>query len=225
MEENYGVERGSYIWGRSVHNIRIERLWRDVTQGFGLKWYNFFFSLEVELGLLPDIDEHIWLLHYLFLPSINQDAHEWAGSWNSHNLQLQNERDRSPQDMFFFGAIQEGLRGPTGAPTHLEEHVEHVATYGVDWQDLGDATLLRHHNENNPHELEDLDHRRTRQPPHLSLVEVPAFNCPFESEEQLEIFNDALLAMPEYHSRDMTQRKSLWVQALDLLELLLPHSQ
>ncbi|KAJ3924143.1 MAG: hypothetical protein NXY57DRAFT_866981, partial [Lentinula lateritia] len=36
-----------------VHNIRIERLWRDVTQGFGLKWYNFFFSLEVELGLLP----------------------------------------------------------------------------------------------------------------------------------------------------------------------------
>jgi hypothetical protein len=59
MEAARGIERGSYIWGRlvligvrlminislvdrSVHNICIERLWCDFTQGFGAKWKIFF---------------------------------------------------------------------------------------------------------------------------------------------------------------------------------------
>ncbi|KAJ7094476.1 hypothetical protein B0H15DRAFT_737069, partial [Mycena belliarum] len=46
-----GYRRGSYIYGRSVHNTRIERLWLDWTQGVGLKWYDFFMSLEHNYGL------------------------------------------------------------------------------------------------------------------------------------------------------------------------------
>lgn len=252
MEENYGVERGSYIWGRqvfiistiyfynnssssyrSVHNVRIERLWRDVTQGFGLKWYNFFYALEAESGLSPDNDGHIWLIHYLFLPSITQDAHDWAGAWNAHRLRLSNEIDRSPNDMFFFGVLQNGLRGPQGVAdatnlmTHLEEDIENLATYGVDWHDLADPAILHHHNEHNPNEVEDIENlypRNTRQPEHLSLVEIPAFHCPFPSSEQLELFDESLLAMPEYYSRGMEDRKTLWIQALDLLLTLLPIS-
>ncbi|KAJ7433788.1 hypothetical protein FB451DRAFT_1064009, partial [Mycena latifolia] len=38
---------------RSVHNTRIERLWYDVTHGFGKKWKVFFLDLEANHGLNP----------------------------------------------------------------------------------------------------------------------------------------------------------------------------
>ncbi|KAI0371588.1 hypothetical protein BV20DRAFT_1051599 [Pilatotrama ljubarskyi] len=76
MEEVRGLGRGSYIWGRSVHNIRIERLWVDVTSGFGSKWKEFFHQLEAQHGLNVDNDAHVWLLHHLFLEAINRDAEQ-----------------------------------------------------------------------------------------------------------------------------------------------------
>ncbi|KAJ7605090.1 hypothetical protein FB45DRAFT_706677, partial [Roridomyces roridus] len=36
---------------RSVHNIRIERLWVDFTRGIASKWVDFFFELELYYGL------------------------------------------------------------------------------------------------------------------------------------------------------------------------------
>lgn len=62
---------------RSVHNTRIERLWYDVTHGFGEKWKKFFYLLESHHGLNPLAPAHIWLLHHLFLAAINEDAQEW----------------------------------------------------------------------------------------------------------------------------------------------------
>ncbi|KAJ7123909.1 hypothetical protein C8R46DRAFT_1169561 [Mycena filopes] len=35
METHRGPGCGSYIWGRSIHNTRIEQLWYNVTHGFG----------------------------------------------------------------------------------------------------------------------------------------------------------------------------------------------
>jgi hypothetical protein len=75
-----------------VHNIRIERLWVDVTRGFGTKWKVFFQMLESNHGLDLDKDAHIWLLHFLFLGYINSDADAWMRAWNMHTLSHQGDR-------------------------------------------------------------------------------------------------------------------------------------
>ncbi|KAG6850294.1 hypothetical protein H0H93_015236 [Arthromyces matolae] len=223
MESNFGVLRGSYIWGRSVHNIRIERLWVDVTRAFGVKWYNFFSDLELHAGLDPNQDTHIWLLHTLFLPSLNQDAMEWAETWNRHNIRFEDERDRSPRDMFFFGVLQLGLRGESGIVEPINEDVDDIAAYGVDWADLADRSLLTHHTQRNPNGEELLNSNgNTRQPEHLALVEIPSFECPL-TDEEAEIFGEAIISIPQIASgtRDMIERRSSWAQALALLNVFL----
>ena len=67
-------------------------------------------DLEAHHGLDPSQPAHIWLLHHLFLNSVDQDAQEWANAWNSHKLQMKGQRERSPCDMFSFGMLQEGPR-------------------------------------------------------------------------------------------------------------------
>ncbi|KAF8217968.1 hypothetical protein K438DRAFT_1557595 [Mycena galopus ATCC 62051] len=219
MEEMYGPEHGAYIWGRSVHNIRIERLWCDVTRGFGRKWSNFFLSLEVGCGLQPDRDAHIWLLHHLFLPAINHDASDWASAWNEHKIRFDNDRTRSPRDLFFFGMIENGLRGFEDFPeaSEADEDVDDIDAYGIDWEELHDADIMAHHAEHNADQ--ELDPEAIQNPfsndaPHrLSHVEVAEPLCPFTLQEVAQL--DAHLSLiPHSHSRNMNSRRAVWIEAL-----------
>jgi hypothetical protein len=205
---------------RSVHNIRIERLWVDVTQGFGTAWYNFFIELEVHYNLDPNYDEHIWLLHFLFLCSVDSDAHQWAEGWNSHKLRLPDRPRESPRSLFEIDSLVNGRFGPPRGQGEVEnEDPGELAVYGVDWEDLGDREVLRHHNNYNQ-PLEERDQPSallsSNQPQHLSLVDVPVFQCPFDEDEQATFITE-LSEHPEFFSEDRNQRLALWIIALDLM--------
>jgi hypothetical protein len=200
---------------RSVHNVRIERLWCDLTTGFGSKWKLFLQGLEMNDGLNTDLDDHIWLIHHLFLPCINADALEWAEAWNNHSIAMRDSRQRSPKDMFLFGMVEDGPRGLPMFMEPVDEYVDDIASYGVDWVDIDNPHIVGHHNEHNAADISGQDAFVTYQPERPTVVLVPDANCPLTSE-QLHWLDSQVEALPYFHSGSMDARRLLWVTALHI---------
>jgi hypothetical protein len=230
-----GFGRGSYIWGRyvflpmpstefhtpawyrSIHNTRIERLWYDVTSGFGAKWKDLFLALEHNDGLNPSLPSHVWILHYLFLPAIQEDALQWAAAWNCHRMQICGERSRSPEDMFVAGILQRGARGLDLRPVpSLEEDVGDIHQYGVDWAVHCDTRLMCHLHENNTADQDSL--QSFSLPEHMARVECKPPNNPFTGQ-QMEVFWARLLDHigDQVHRRDMASRRIVWRHAFAIV--------
>ncbi|KAJ7233488.1 hypothetical protein C8J57DRAFT_1090552 [Mycena rebaudengoi] len=211
METVRGEHRGSYIWGRSVHNTRIEHLLYNITHGFGQKWKNFFVDLEVNHGLNPLVLSHIWLLHHLFLDHINADAQEWAEAWNSHNIHIRGERERSPRDMFLFSMVQDGPRGVQHLTEPVDEEVDDPNTYNIDWDEADNPQMMDHLLGENPQEWED-NNPFSAAPGTLSHVPCDPPNCPF-TPEQVAYLVIRLAAAVDVTSRNMAVRHLVWKEA------------
>ena len=94
MLNRYGPASNPVLTGQSVHNQRIERLWRDVHNYVSTFYKNVFYYLESIEMLDPNNEIDLYVLHYVFMPRLNKSLDIFVMQWNNHPLS--GEHGRTP---------------------------------------------------------------------------------------------------------------------------------
>ena len=189
---------------RSVHNIRIERLWVEVGRIIVAKWKPFFRALEEYHGLRVDSAAHLWLLHHLFLANVNEDIQRWTEQWNSHVMRLKRQRNQAPRDMFMIGLAR---RMAVDDIRMQEEDILDVGQFGIDWEGMDDEELIQELQERGENPFDDYAPDRMNEVP----CEPP--DCPLTMDQMDEL--DAVLQREfDMNTYDMDVKTTVWIRAL-----------
>ena len=104
MLRHRGIDRQSALVGSSVHNLHIERLWRDLHRCATQLFYRLFYYMEYNYLLDPVNERHLFALQYVFLPRINKALDDFRNAWNHHGVRT--ERGLTPNQLFTAGMLR-----------------------------------------------------------------------------------------------------------------------
>ena len=91
------------ITGASIHNQRIERLWRDVHQSVTILYYRLFHFLESQQLLDPPNEIDLYALHYAYIPRIGHALYIFREGWNHHSIRAEN--NLTPHQLYARGTL------------------------------------------------------------------------------------------------------------------------
>ncbi|KAJ6612180.1 hypothetical protein B0H10DRAFT_2053277 [Mycena sp. CBHHK59/15] len=133
---HWGLAHRAYLRGRSLHNIRIERLWRDIRKDT-LEFFRQIFLYLAANDLLDMKNEvHRSCLYLVYQPRIQASLDRTRDAWNHHKIRT--ERNKTPVAIYELSREYALARGYwTGDPGDDVEVVANDPLYGYD----GEAPL------------------------------------------------------------------------------------
>ena len=102
--KKFGTSSKPFLTGLSVHNQRIERLWKDVLH-YVLHYYiDLFYFMEANEILDPLNEVTVLALQLVFIERINTALLDFIVYWNNHKLRT--EHSQTPNQRWITGIHQ-----------------------------------------------------------------------------------------------------------------------